>query len=70
MKVQNCCCFITIELGVMILGCLVWFSLLGEFDWFNPIRAAITIATGIFFLNMVLRDNEKHREYFFYLYIV
>ena len=69
MRVKNCCCCISIEFGVMILGCLVCFDLLQEFEWFNPVRLAITLAAGGCFLNMVFNDSAKHREYFFYSYI-
>ena len=70
MKVQKCCCCVNLEIGVFILGCLVWFSLLGEITWFNPIRATITLCTGILFCLVVFDDSEKHRKYFFYSYIV
>ena len=69
-ELRNCCFCISIEIGVMILGCFVWFSLLGEFDYFNPVRACITVATGSLFLNMVFKDSKQNREYFLYAFIV
>ena len=56
-------------MGVMVLGTLVWFSLLNELSHFNPIRTVVTVTTGIIFFFMVFRDSAKHREYFFYSYI-
>ena len=69
MKVSRCCCCISIEMGVMLLGCNVWFALIDEMDWFNPIRAVITVGTGALFLLMVFKDSARHREYFFYAHL-
>ena len=69
MKVQRCCCCISIDMGVMLLGTLVCFSLLNELTYFNPIRMVFTVACMCLFFNMVFRDTAKHREYFFYSYI-
>jgi len=70
MKVKKCCCCIPVDMGVMILGSLMCFGIMAEFKEFNPIRAAITVGASFFFFLMVFRDSAKHREIFFYAYIV
>ena len=70
MKVKTCCCCLQVDTGVMLLGILVWFGLMSEVKYFNPVRATFTIATGIMFLVMVYRDSAKHREWFYMTYIV
>ena len=70
LKVKTCCCCLEVDTGVMILGILVWTALLSEVKDFNPVRAVITLATGSLFLLMVFRDSAKHREWFYYSYIV
>jgi len=70
MKVKKCCCCVAVDMGVMILGTLMCFGIMAEFKEFNPVRAAITVVAGSLFFLMVFRDSAKHREWFFYAYIV
>ena len=70
MKVRRCCFCISVETGVLILGTLVCFSLLGEMDHFNPIRLIITLACMAYFFIMVFKDSVMNREFFFYCYVV
>ena len=70
MKLKTCCCCITIDMGVMILGTIVCIGITAEIKEFNPIRAAVTIGAGSAFLLMVFKDSAKHREWFFYAYVV
>ena len=70
MKVKKCCCCVPIDIGVMILGALLWFSLLGELDYFNPIRMGITVTVGCIFLFMVFQDSDDARKLFFLGYLV
>lgn len=70
MKVKSCCLCLSVEMGVMVLGCLTWASLLNEFAYFNPIRAAITVATGVVFFNMVFDDSSTNRKRFLIAYAI
>lgn len=70
MKVKSCCFCLSVEMGVMVIGCLCWASLLNEFNFFNPIRACITVATGIQFFLMVFQDSQENRKRFFFAYAI
>lgn len=70
MKVKSCCLCLSVEMGVMVLGCLSWAALLNEFAYFNPVRAAITVVTGVIFLDMVREDSRENRKRFLIAYAI
>ena len=70
MKVKTCCCCLSLEAGAIIIGvlqCVAMVTLFSNFLWPRFIILAISI---LFFLNMVVNDNEKHRKWFFIVYVV
>ena len=70
MKVRTCCCCVSVEMGVMLLGCQLWFGSLEEFKIFHPLRLVATLTAGVLFLTMVFEDSKGARERFFYAFLV
>ena len=68
MKATSCCCCISVSTGTMILGVLVWLSLLSEIDRFEPFRLIANGFAAITFLLMAMDDTKQKRKNFFYCY--
>ena len=67
-RVSSCCCCLSVRTGTMILGILLWLSLLSEIESFNIWRLIAVGFAALFFLLMVMDDTEKKRRNFFFCY--
>ena len=70
LRLSKCCCLIDIDIGVMILGSLVWFGLVKEMDNLSIMRAAATLCAGTIFLFMVFDDKPVRRWQFLVAYLI
>ena len=68
MRVNNCCCCFSIWLGTMIIGCLLVTDLLIELKYPSNIRLFVKLVTIASFVTMIMRDSEKTRCAFFFIY--
>ena len=68
MRLDNCCCCISIWKGTMIIGCLLFTDLLVELKYPSNIRLIVKLITIACFLTMVWRDLELTRMIFFFVY--
>ena len=67
-RVNSCCCCISIWLGTMIIGCLLFTDLLVELKYPSNIRLIVKLITIASFITMIYRDFAWSRCAFFFIY--
>ena len=70
-KVDNCCCCLSVGTGTKIIGFLLVLDLIGELNHptVNHLRWALKLFVAGVFLFMLIRDSKFSRMLFFFTYL-
>ena len=66
---KSCCCCFSVKTGAFLIGVLMMFDLLNEFEYFNMLRCLIKLIVVGTFLWMLLHDNKDSRKWFFIAFV-